>query len=222
MRVNIDNLTYSLNNKIILNNLSLSLKSGEFLIIHGNNGTGKTTFIKCMIKLNQVPDGVIFLDDIDINKIKRFSNIGLVPQRNEFNYEFPITVNEILTCAYIKKKDDYYRSIIERLNLNEILNENINNLSGGQIQRVFIARALLNQPKMLLLDEPTVGVDAINATAFLEILKECKEKGITIILISHDLEYGLDLADYILTLHNQGDYEFKPNTKEDINGSSQL
>ena len=75
---------------------------------------------------------------------------------------------------------------------------------------------------MLLLDEPTVGVDAINANAFLDILKECKEKGITIILISHDLEYGLELADHILTLHNQGDYEFKPNTKEDLNDSSQL
>lgn len=220
MRVNINSLSYTLNNKLILKDLSISLKSGDFLIIHGNNGTGKTTFVKCLIKINQVPDGVVFLDDIDINKIKRFSNIGLVPQRNEFNYEFPITVNEILTCAYIKRKDDYYNSIISRLNLNEILNENINNLSGGQIQRVFIARALLNHPKLLLLDEPTVGVDEENATAFLEILKECKEKSITVIMISHDLSYASELADYYLTLHNQGEYEFTPKIKEDGNATS--
>ena len=217
MRVNIKNLTYTLANKVILNNLSFSLKSGEFLIIHGNNGTGKTTFIKCMIKINQVQDGVIFLDDIDINKIRRFSNIGLVPQRDEFNYEFPVTVNELLSCAYIKRKDDYYNSIIERLHLNEIINENINDLSGGQIQRVFIARALLNKPKLLLLDEPTVGVDSENSQAFLEILRECKEQNITIILISHDLGYGVELADYTLTLQNQGDYEFKKVEREENN-----
>ena len=81
---------------------------------------------------------MIYLDDVDINKIRRFRNIGYVPQKNEFNYEFPITVSEILSCAYIKKRDSFYTQVINSMDINSIYNENINNLSGGQIQRVFI------------------------------------------------------------------------------------
>ena len=132
---------------------------------------------------------MIFLDDVDINSLRTFSNVGYVPQKNEFNYEFPITVFEILSSAYLKKRDAYYTEVVNAFDLNKIYHENINNLSGGQLQRVFIARALLNKPKLIIMDEPTVGVDVDNIKTLYEILKKLKEDGITIILVSpyHDL-----------------------------------
>lgn len=208
MRVSVKNLTFAYTQKLVLNNLSFSLKSGDFLTIHGKNGTGKTTLIRCFLKMLKVEDGMIFLDDVDINNIKTYSNIGYVPQKNDFNYEFPITVFEILSCAYLKRRDAYYTEIINAFDLNKIYHENVNNLSGGQLQRVFIARALLNKPKLLILDEPTVGVDVDNIKTLYETLKNLKEKGITIILVSHDMDFCSDLTDYYLILNELGEYTF--------------
>ena len=78
MRVTVNNLTFAYFNKIILKDLSFNLKSGDFLLVHGRNGTGKSTLIKCLLKINKVANNTIFLDDIDINNIKRFYNIGFV------------------------------------------------------------------------------------------------------------------------------------------------
>ena len=216
MRVNVNNLTFAYTQKLVLHDVSFSLKSGEFLTIHGKNGTGKTTLIRCFLKLLKIDDGMIFLDDVDINKIKKFSNVGYVPQKTDFNYEFPISVSEILSCAYLKKRDAYYTQVINNMGLNTIYHENINNLSGGQIQRVFIARALLNKPKLLILDEPTVGVDIDNVNALHQILSQLKEEGITIILVSHDMEYCNDLTDYYLILNELGDFEFKKAGEADV------
>lgn len=216
MRVNVNNLTFAYTQKLVLNDISFSLKSGEFLTIHGKNGTGKTTLIKCFLKLLKISDGMIYLDDIDINKMRRFRNIGYVPQKNEFNYEFPITVSEILSCAYLKKRDAFYTQVINSMDINSIYNENINNLSGGQIQRVFISRALLNKPKLLILDEPTVGVDIENVKALHDILKRLKEESITIILVSHDMNFCSDITDYYLNLNELGEYEFKKAGDQDV------
>lgn len=216
MRVNVNNLTFAYTQKLVLHDVSFSLKSGEFLTIHGKNGTGKTTLIRCFLKLLKIDDGMIFLDDVDINKIRKFSNVGYVPQKTDFNYEFPISVSEILSCAYLKKRDAYYTQVINNMGLNTIYHENINNLSGGQIQRVFIARALLNKPKLLILDEPTVGVDIDNVNALHQMLSQLKEEGITIILVSHDMEYCNDLTDYYLILNELGDFEFKKAGEADV------
>ena len=209
MRVSINNLTFAYFNKVILKDLSFNLKSGDFLLIHGKNGSGKSTFIRCLLKINKIHDNSIFLDDIDINHLKNFNNIGFVPQKTDFNYEFPITVSEVLTCAYLKKRDDFFYSIIEKLGISSFFKEDINNLSGGQIQRVFIARALLNKPKLLIMDEPTVGVDLENVNSLHQILKDLKEQDITIILISHDIDFCQDIATYTLTLKDNCEYTFK-------------
>ncbi|MDD3170725.1 MAG: metal ABC transporter ATP-binding protein [Bacilli bacterium] len=216
MRVTVNNLTFAYTQKLVLNKVNFSLKSGDFLTIHGKNGSGKSTMIKCFLKLLKVPDGSILLDDVDINHLKTFSNIGYVPQKNEFNYEFPITVFEILSCAYNKKRDAFYTSIINSFDLNKIYHENINNLSGGQIQRVFIARSLLNNPKLLILDEPTVGVDVDNVRTLHRILADLKKQSITIILVSHDLDFCKDLTDYCLVLNELGDYHFGKLGDEDV------
>lgn len=209
MRVSINNLSFAYFNKVVLKDLSFNLKSGDFLLIHGKNGSGKSTLIKCLLKINKIPDGMILLDDLDINHIKRFHHIGFVPQKTDFNYEFPITVSEILTCAYLKKRDDFFYSIIDSLEINDFFKENINNLSGGQLQRVFIARALLLKPKLLIMDEPTVGVDKENVKALHQILQNLKKQDITIILISHDIDFCQDIATYNLVLSDNCEYSFK-------------
>lgn len=201
MRVRFENFNFSYGQKKIIHNLSFSLTSGDFLCIVGKNGTGKSTMIKCLLKTLKIPNNMIYLDDIDINNITHFSNIGYVPQKIDFNYEFPITVKEILISSYNgKSRDQFFKEIISKLDLNKLYNENINTLSGGQLQRIFIARALLTNPKLLILDEPTVGVDQDNLKNLHKILKQLKNNRITIILITHDLDFCKDLADYTLSL----------------------
>ena len=209
MRVKFNNLSFSYGQKKIVNNLSFEIASGDFLSIVGKNGTGKSTIIKCLLKILRVPNDMIFIDDIDINNIQTFRNIGYVPQKVDFNYEFPITVKEVLVSSYKGKVyDQFFKEVITLLDLNPLYNENINNLSGGQLQRIFIARALLTKPKLLVLDEPTVGVDQENLKSLRNILKKLKENKITIIMISHDLEFCNELTDYKLNLLDSKSYEF--------------
>lgn len=209
MRLRIDELNFSYGQKKVINNLSFSVPSGSFLSIVGKNGSGKSTLIKCLLKTLKIPNGKIFLDDIDINHIQYFSNIGYVSQKIDFNYEFPITVKEILVSSYNGKVyDTFFKETVSSLDLNKLYNENINNLSGGQLQRIFIARALLTKPKMLILDEPTVGVDVENLKNLYNILKKLKNQQVTIILITHDYDFCSDLTDYRLHLKDGSDYEF--------------
>ncbi len=217
MRIKVDNLTFSYANKNILNSLSFVVDSGMFLTVVGKNGSGKSTFLKCLLKINAVANGMISIDDIDINQIKRFHNIGYVPQKSDFNQEFPITVKELLKCFYNgKKNDEFYKSIINSLELNKFYNENINNLSGGQLQRVFIARALLTHPKMLILDEPNIGVDVESINKLQDILKKMKEEKVTIVLVTHDTHFCEDLSDLTLSLNTNTEYTLKASKRKKI------
>lgn len=204
MQVRVNNLTFAYTQKLILNDVSFNLESGEFLTIVGKNGTGKSTLIKCLLKILKVPDGTVFFDNVDINAIKLFKNVGYVPQNVEFSYEFPITVSEILTSAYLKVKDEYFNKVINSLGINPFYRDNINNLSGGQFQKVMIARALLNHPQLLILDEPTVGIDNESMLALYEVLEKLKEKKVTIIISTHDTDFSKDLSDYYLELNEVG------------------
>lgn len=209
MQIKVNNLSFAYTQKFVLNKISFTLENGEFLTILGKNGSGKSTLVKCLLNILKVPDDTIFYDNIDINKMYNNINIGYVPQTNNFNYEFPITVKEILSAAYNHRRDAYFTSIINSLDLNRFYYDNLNNLSGGQLQRVFIARALINKPELIILDEPTTGVDVESINNIKEILKSLKEKGITIILVTHDKLLTQDMTDYYLELDDVKDYSFR-------------
>lgn len=210
MKVSFTNFSFAYGPKNIINNLTFNIESGSFLTIIGKNGTGKTTLIKCLLKTLKVPNNCIYLDDVDINNIPHFKNIGYVPQTDDFNAEFPITVYEVLwaSCRY-PNYNLILQKIIKALELDKFLHDNINTLSGGQMQRVFIARALLTLPKLLVLDEPTIGIDSGAIKSLYNILKKLKQNNTTIILVTHDAQFCADLTDYQLFLHSEDNYEFR-------------
>lgn len=204
MRVTVNNLTFGYDYRTVLKDINFSLQSGDFLAVIGNNGSGKSTLIKCMLGLNKVPPGRIFLDDVDITEFKTFRKIGYVPQKfDDFNYEFPITVDEILSASRVSHyTEDQKLELLDKVGILELQNENINTLSGGQLQRVFIVRSLMNEPKMLILDEPTVGVDRENVKNFYKTINELNREGITIILITHNLREATGDFTHVLSIHN--------------------
>lgn len=211
MLIDIADLSFAYGHRIVLKNISLSLTHGDFLVIQGKNGSGKSTLIKCLLGINPVKSGMIFYDHEDIVNFKNWPSIGYVAQKFEdFNYEFPITVNEILTVSTPRKTPSSHKlKWLDRMGILRLLNENINNLSGGQLQRVFIVRAMLNAPSLLILDEPTASIDQENVAYFYKAINELNEEGVTVILISHDdflepLRYS-----HVLTVDTETDFSFR-------------
>lgn len=215
MRITVTNLTFGYDYRTVLKDVSFKLNSGDFLAVVGNNGSGKSTLVKCIIGMNKVVPKQILLDDIDVTSYKDFIKIGYVPQKfDDFNYEFPITVNEILNASAYKGIDeDTMLELLDRIGILELQNENINNLSGGQLQRVFIVRSLMNNPKLLILDEPTVGVDRGNVESFYKTINDLNKEGITVILITHNIHESKANFTHVLSLYN-GEGVFKEIVRE--------
>ena len=161
---------------------------------------------------------MIFYNHQDITNFKKWPLFGYVSQKfEEFNYEYPITVNELLSVYSLKPTDQSQRlKTLDQLGILEIINENINNLSGGQLQRVFIARSMLNNPEVLILDEPTASIDKMNTEYFYRTVNALNAQGITIILITHN--DSLDHLNYshVLTMYQDMTFSFQAREKCDL------
>lgn len=192
--VSINNLNLKNGPDIILDNVSFKIKKGDFLGIIGPNGAGKTTLFKCMLGLNKNFSGTIRIFNKDIKKEykKIYKKIGYIPQSNNFDPQFPATVKEIIELGTTEKKKlskDTLKEIVEFTGIAEYLDKRIGNLSGGQQQRVMITKALINEPELLILDEPGTAIDINILKLFYKLLiKLNQEKKITIIWSSHDLD----------------------------------
>lgn len=198
--ININNLCFSYTSKrpYQLNNINLNIPKGAYVSIIGENGSCKTTLIKLILGLLNPISG-----SININS----RSIGYVPQRlDSFNSQFPITVCEVLEChKNILKKQvnmDVNRTL-EEVNLKSFKNSLLGNLSGGQQQRVLIARALMGNPDLIILDEPSTGVDENNQKEIYKLLSTLnKEDNKTIISIEHNIDIALRFSTHILKIHN--------------------
>jgi len=202
--VEISNLTVKYPEVVALDNVSFVIKQGDFLGIIGPNGAGKSTLFDSMLGLNTTYTGTIKFFDEDIKKSKTYhQEIGYVPQRPEFESNFPATVSDVVRMGLRKKSDNKkVDEILQQLMLHELRDRRIGALSGGQLQRVFIAKALVHDPKILILDEPNTGVDQQSINLFFGILKELNSKqGITIIWSSHDLDAVNKLANHVACLN---------------------
>jgi zinc transport system ATP-binding protein len=185
--------------------MSFSVLSGDMLVIVGKNGTGKSTLIKCILGLLPVNPNSIYIDDIDITARKNYDNVGYISQKTDFNYEFPLTAKELIHFAKRNSQSPYtVNKVAEKLGITDYLNQNINTLSGGQLQKVFIARVLINDPNLLIFDEPTVGIDTNSIINFYILLDELKKEGKTILLVTHEPGYVLKFNPKILQLYEKG------------------
>lgn len=183
----------------VLEHITLQIKKGDFLGLVGPNGSGKSTLVKILLGLLPPAEGKVNLFGVPLKKFKAWDQIGYVSQKaNSFNSGFPATVFEVVSMGlygkiglfrFLKKSDkEKIKQTLSSVGMLEFKDRNIGELSGGQQQRVFIARALVSDPEILILDEPTVGVDAASVQAFYELLSHLnKERGITLLLITHDV-----------------------------------
>lgn len=197
--VQVSELSYRYDKEKVLDHINLSIPEGSFLAIVGPNGSGKSTLLKLMLGLLKLQKGSIQLFGQDINKFREQHKIGFVSQKaNSFNTGFPATVFEVVSSGLTKKlglfrfrgkaENKKVMEAIRSVGMEEFAARNIGELSGGQQQRVFIARALVSEPELLILDEPTVGVDAANVNSFYEMLEKLnKQQGITLLLVTHDI-----------------------------------
>ena len=202
--VEISHLTVKYPDVKALDDVSFVVKEGDFLGIIGPNGAGKSTLFDSMLGLNTTYSGTIKFFDQDIRKSKKYHKvIGYVPQRPEFEKNFPATVSDIVRMGLRNESDENrIDEILQQLWIHELRNRRIGELSGGQLQRVFIAKALVNNPKILILDEPVTGVDQQSIELFFSILRELNSKqGITIIWSSHDLDAVERLANKVACLN---------------------
>ncbi|MBQ9714193.1 MAG: ABC transporter ATP-binding protein [Clostridia bacterium] len=199
--ITIDNVCKNYKSKMALRNVSLEIKKGELFGLLGVNGAGKTTLIKILCGLTKKDSGSVVINDFDldkeVHKIKQIVDIS--PQ--ETSVANNLTVKENLTFfANIYNYDvDVINEAVEIFDLQEVLNQKAKTLSGGYKRRLSIAIALVSKPKILFLDEPTLGLDVFARRELWNIIKKLREK-ITIILTSHYLEEIEALCDRVAIL----------------------
>lgn len=215
MILEIHDLFYRYEQQNVIENIDLALPKGAFLGLVGPNGSGKSTLLKCILGLLKPQQGSIRLFGEELHKFKEWYKIGFVSQKaNSFNSGFPATVFEVVSSGLTSKLGLYrffksehsnmVKDAIAAVELSEFMNRNIGELSGGQQQRVFIARALVSKPELLILDEPTVGVDARTVQNFYNMLDKLnKNLGITLILVTHDVGTITDKVTHVACLNKQ-------------------
>ena len=207
--IEIKNLTKSYDKKCILKNINLKINDNEQISIIGKSGCGKSTLLRCIARLEKIDKGQILIDNENINDIKNFYNkVGMVFQ--SFNLFENMTVLENLIIAPVKLKMQtkeeaikLAKNYLKEINLENKINEYPKNLSGGEKQRVAIIRALMEKPKILLLDEPTSSLDPQMKKEVLELVTKLKEYNMTIIVVSHELNFVKDFSSRIIFLDNK-------------------
>lgn len=196
LAISLTNITAGYERHTVLNNLSLNIDAGRLAGIVGPTASGKSTLLKIILGVHAIDSGQVRLFNEAVNKIKP-GTIGYVPQLSSVDWSFPVTVEEVimmgLNCnsrhlPWLSKFERRrIRELASRLGVEDCLQHQISNTSGGQRQRAFLARALINNPQLLVLDEPTSGVDIKTQHEILHLLNDLNREGMTILLTTHDL-----------------------------------
>ena len=198
-----ENVSLGYDNKTILSNLSFSVNSGDYLCIVGENGSGKSTLMRTMLGLQKPMSGEISLGD----GLKK-GEIGYLPQQTDVRKNFPSSVKEIVLSGcqaraglrpfYNNQEKEIAANAMKKMRIEEFSKRCYRELSGGQQQRVLLARALCATQKILLLDEPVSGLDPKVTAEMYELISGLNKEGITIIMISHDIDVAISEASHIL------------------------
>jgi len=200
-------LTLSYEGQTVVSELSFSVNRGDYLCIVGENGSGKSTLIKALVSLKRADKGTICFGD----GLKK-TEIGYLPQQTDMQKDFPASVREVVLsgclnkkglCPFYSRKDkERARSRMAKLGLDGLTDQPYRNLSGGQQQRVLLARALCAAEQLIVLDEPVSGLDPLASGELYQIISEINRMGITVIMVSHDIQKAVRCATHILHLQN--------------------
>ena len=183
----------------ILDKVTLQVRRGDFLALLGPNGSGKSTLIRIILGLMKPESGNVRIMGYDLDAFKSWDRIGYVPQKvTNLDPLFPASVREVVAMGMLPHKkwprflrpgdEDIIDEALDQMEMGGYKNRRVWALSGGQQQRVFIARALASQPEIIVLDEPTAGVDGVTQGRFYDMLERLnKEKGVSLVLVTHDI-----------------------------------
>ncbi len=211
-KIEIKNIDFAYNGENVLSNVSTVVEQGDFIALVGPNGSGKSTLTKCLNKILTPKKGVIYLDeqniaDIPLNELAK--KMAYVPQ-----YEQKTMGLSVFDCIltgrkpYISWKPSsmdikIVAEVIKTLHLQDIAMKDVNKLSGGQRQMVTIARAIVQEPNILLLDEPTASLDIRHQIEIMELLKKFSMEGISIVIALHDINTAIKYANKFIMLKNK-------------------
>jgi zinc transport system ATP-binding protein len=196
----------------VIRDVSLDVDPGEYVAVVGPNGSGKSTLMKLMLGLLRPDEGVATLFGEPAHQFDDGSRVGYVAQHASASREMPITVREVVKMGrfphvgFGRLSDDDWAIVddaLDTVGMTAFGDRRVTQLSGGQRQRAFIARALASEADLLVLDEPTVGVDAESVEAFYDLLASLHRTGITIVLIEHDLSAVTDHAQRVVCLDGE-------------------
>lgn len=216
-------LCFSYGNTIIIRQATFELQDGEILSILGPNGCGKTTLLKCINMLLK-PEGKVLVDNIDLRTLNARDLamlMGYVPQMHSPG--FPYKVIDVVVSGRtprlgfsVPSEKDYEiaRNALNRVGVSHLADKFYTQLSGGELKLVLIARALVQEPKVLLLDEPTSHLDFKNRIIVLKILREIADDGIAVIMSEHDPNLASLISDNVLLMRSKGDIIGYGNPKE--------
>ena len=216
-------LTVNYGEKVALDHINLEIGGGEFICLLGSNGAGKSTFINAITGLQKMSHGsIIYNEDYLSNKKQPFASLGFSAQTSVMDYYTTVWDNVILGVNLAgkmgKEANELCRAALNVLGLTSKKDMLVESLSGGQLQRVQIARAIAHKPDIYILDEPTVGLDAESSEKFLNYLKKESESGKTVIISSHDIQLLEMFSDKIIFISN-GQLVYYGSLVEFINNS---
>ena len=197
--ITVKNLKVAFDHTPVIDGVSVDVKKGEIAALIGPNGSGKSTFIRAVLGL--IPySGTIKVFDKPVREV--LHRVGYVPQHFDFDRTIPITVREFLAFSRPRTGKREAERICREVQVDVLEDKLLGELSGGQLQRVLIAKALFKNPELLLLDEPSAGIDIEGAKVFYDLVEHLNEKhGVTVLLISHEISFVHRFADRVICLN---------------------
>jgi manganese/zinc/iron transport system ATP- binding protein len=209
LAVHVEDLTVSYQGKPVLWDVDLDVPPGVLAAIVGPNGAGKSTLIKAILGLVRPAAGHVFIHGRPYRQQRR--RVGYVPQRSSVDWDFPTTALDVVTMGLYGELGWFRRpgaeqrakavAALAQVGLSELADRQISQLSGGQQQRVFLARALVQEADVYFLDEPMAGVDATTERVIIDLLRQLRDQGKTVIVVHHDLQTVTKYFDWMLILN---------------------
>lgn len=213
--IEVNNVSVSYETSVILDHITCTIQPGEYVALIGPNGAGKTTLLKIILGLLKPAEGNVKLFGQSIDTFQHKYQLGYIPQRISASLlKFPATVAEVVRSGrtarlgifkpFAPKDEEAIQWAVKIAGIEKYKDQSISQLSGGELQRVFIARALAGEPKILLLDEPTVGVDLSAQEKFYAFLQDLnKNLGLTIVIVTHEVDVAVHRAKFVLCLNRK-------------------